>query len=67
MPRNRLSAFLIHGTMRLLGVLPFTRSLFEDLKIKPQNTFDSGLFRRARSEPGCAAAPPLPQGWVRRP
>ena len=66
MPRNRLSAFLIHGTMRLLGVLPFTRSLFEDLKIKPQNTFDSGLFRRgsaARLRGGATLA----QAWVRRP
>ncbi|HSW20990.1 MAG TPA: bifunctional 3-(3-hydroxy-phenyl)propionate/3-hydroxycinnamic acid hydroxylase [Ramlibacter sp.] len=66
MPRNRLSAFLIHGTMRLLGVLPGTRALFEDLKIKPQNTFDSGLFRRGpatRLRGGATFA----QAWVRGP
>ncbi len=51
----------------LARMLPAGRALFEDLKLKPQNRFDAGLFWR---ESGCErlrAGSSLPQGWVRRP
>lgn len=65
MPSNRAVAFLLHGTIRLARLLPRGRALFDGMKIKPQNTFDQGLFRR-----GCAgrlgAGAQFPQTWVRR-
>lgn len=64
MPSNRAVAFLLHGTIRLARMLPRGRALFDGMKIKPQNTFDQGLFRR-----GCArrlgSGAQFPQGWVR--
>jgi 3-(3-hydroxy-phenyl)propionate hydroxylase len=44
MPRSQFKALLVHGLMRLLGLLPPLRALFEELKIKPANHFASGLF-----------------------
>jgi 3-(3-hydroxy-phenyl)propionate hydroxylase len=51
--------------MSLLRLLPAGRALFEDLKIKPQNTFDQGLFWRNPSGERLQAGSTLPQGWVR--
>jgi len=65
MPRNRVAAFLVHGSIRLARLLPAGRSLFDDLKIKPQNTFGKGLFRRRR-EGRLGAGAQFPQAWVRR-
>jgi 3-(3-hydroxy-phenyl)propionate hydroxylase len=48
MPSNRAVAFLVHGLMSAIRLLPAGRALFKDLKIKPQNTFDEGLFWRDR-------------------
>lgn len=62
MPQNRAAAFAVHGLMRLL---PAGRALFEDLKVKPQNTFDEGLFWRVRGNQRLRAGAMLPQGWVR--
>lgn len=45
MPRNPLQAVLSHGLVRLLRLLPATRALLDDLKIKPQNRFRHGLFQ----------------------
>lgn len=65
MPSNRLAAFVTHGLMRTLGVVPRLRRVFEELEIKPQNRFAKGLFapreRGARLDRGGL----LPQTWVR--
>jgi 3-(3-hydroxy-phenyl)propionate hydroxylase len=65
MPRNRAVAFALHGLIRAVRVLPAGRRLFDDLKIKPENTFDKGLFWRNRSHERLRAGSSLPQGWVR--
>ena len=65
MPQNRATAFAVHGLMSLLRLLPAGRALFEDLKVKPQNTFDEGLFLRDRGHERLRAGAMLPQGWVR--
>lgn len=65
MPSNRIAAFVTHGLMRTLGMVPRLRRVFEELQIKPQNRFAQGLFaareRGARLDRGGL----LPQGWVR--
>lgn len=65
MPSNRLAAFMVHGLMSAARVLPAGRALFEDLKIKPENTFDKGLFWRDRAMRRLNAGSSFPQGWVR--
>jgi 3-(3-hydroxy-phenyl)propionate hydroxylase len=65
MPRNRAVAFALHGLIRAVRVLPAGRRLFDDLKIKPENTFDTGLFWRNRRNERLRAGSSLPQGWVR--
>lgn len=65
MPSNRIKAVLVHGLMKAMRVLPQTRSFFEDLKIKPDNTFDQGLFERQRGAKRLLAGSTFPQGWVR--
>jgi 3-(3-hydroxy-phenyl)propionate hydroxylase len=67
MPRNRALAFLLHGTIRAARLLPAGRALFDDLKIKPENTFDAGLFWRERRHEQLRAGSSMPQGWVRAP
>ena len=64
MPSNRVAAFLLHGAIRAARLLPGGRSLFDDLKIKPQNTFERGLFRRT-GKAGLRAGTLFPQAWVR--
>lgn len=66
MPANRLKAFLIHGLMSVIRLVPAGRALFEDLKIKPQNTFHTGLFERVRQSKKLLAGSTFPQGLVRR-
>jgi 3-(3-hydroxy-phenyl)propionate hydroxylase len=66
MPSNRLAAFAIHGLMRGVQVVPRIRALFEDLKIKPQNSFDRGCFEGQRGD-RLRAGSAFPQGWVRSP
>jgi 3-(3-hydroxy-phenyl)propionate hydroxylase len=66
MPQSRATAFAVHGLMSLLRLLPAGRALFEDLKVKPQNTFDEGLFWRVRGRERLRAGAMLPQGWVRQ-
>jgi 3-(3-hydroxy-phenyl)propionate hydroxylase len=65
MPRNRAVAFALHGLIRAIRVLPAGRALFDDLKIKPENTFETGLFLRNRRHERLRAGSTLPQGWVR--
>lgn len=64
MPNNRAVAFLLHGTIRLARMLPRGRALFDGMKIKPQNTFDHGLFRRGGAR-RLGAGAQFPQTWVR--
>jgi 3-(3-hydroxy-phenyl)propionate hydroxylase len=65
MPRNRAVAFTLHGLIRTIRLLPAGRALFDDLKIKPENSFDAGLFWRTRRQQRLGAGSMLPQGWVR--
>lgn len=65
MPQSRTKAFFVHGLMGLMRLLPQTRAYFEDLKIKPDNTFDEGLFYRTRGGRKLLAGSSFPQGWVR--
>jgi 3-(3-hydroxy-phenyl)propionate hydroxylase len=65
MPSNRLAAFCIHGFMSSLRLLPKGRAFMEDLKIKPENTFDDGLFTRNKKNEKLRAGSTLAQGWVR--
>lgn len=65
MPQDRAVAFAVHGLMSLMRLLPAGRALFEDMKVKPQNTFDRGLFWRVRGSERLRAGAMLPQGWVR--
>jgi 3-(3-hydroxy-phenyl)propionate hydroxylase len=66
MPRNRLTALLVHGLMGTLHRLPYTRALLGDLKIKPSNRFRRGLFRPGRGGARLVRGGQLPQGLVRR-
>lgn len=66
MPSNRLVAFALHGLIRAIRVLPAGRRLFDDLKIKPENTFDEGLFFRNRQQERLRAGASMPQCWVRQ-
>jgi 3-(3-hydroxy-phenyl)propionate hydroxylase len=65
MPGNRAAAFVVHGLMRAMRLLPVGRALFDDLKVKPPNTFDTGLFWRNTRAERVRAGSTLPQGWVR--
>ena len=65
MPGNRAAAFVVHGVMRAIRVFPAGRALFDDLKVKPANTFDSGLFWRNKRAERLRAGSTLAQGWVR--
>jgi 3-(3-hydroxy-phenyl)propionate hydroxylase len=65
MPSNRAAAFVVHGLMRAIRLLPAGRALFDDLKVKPANTFDTGLFWRDKRAERLRAGSTLPQGWVR--
>lgn len=66
MPSNRAVAFVLHGLIRAVRLLPPGRALFDDLKIKPENTFETGLFWRNRGHERLRAGSTLPQGWVRK-
>ncbi|MGO4382065.1 bifunctional 3-(3-hydroxy-phenyl)propionate/3-hydroxycinnamic acid hydroxylase [Pseudoduganella sp. RAF53_2] len=65
MPRNRITALVVHGFMRLMHRIPVTRPVFEDLKIKPANRFPCGLFQRGSSRARLVRGGQLPQGLVR--
>ena len=65
MPRNRAAAFVTHGLVRTIRLLPAGRAFFDELKVKPENTFDVGLFWRDKKAERLRAGSTLPQGWVR--
>jgi len=64
MPSNMPTAFLVHGAMRVVDALPYTRRLFRDLEIKPKNAFARGLFTRSRGPLRAGAS--FPQSRVKR-
>jgi len=66
MPRNRLTAFAVHGLMATLQRLPLTRRWFGDLQIKPDNRFRRGLFQPGRGGARLVRGGQLPQGLLRR-
>ena len=65
MPRSRIKACLVHGTVRALRVLPYFRAYFDDLRIKPKNSFREGLFAPSSRRSGSLPGSWLPQGMVR--
>ncbi|KPU62111.1 FAD binding domain protein [Pseudomonas fluorescens] len=65
MPKNRIAAFFIHGLMRMLGLTPWTRRYFEQLDIKPKNTFKHGLFVQHRRGDKLVRGSLFPQAWIR--
>jgi 3-(3-hydroxy-phenyl)propionate hydroxylase len=66
MPRNRLTAFCVHGLMSLVQHIPGARAFFEDLKIKPPARFGRGLFTKGKTRSKLARGGMLPQGLVRK-
>lgn len=66
MPSNRWTAFLTHGVMVLLHMIPPLRRHFEELEMKPKNVFDSGLFVSASRQFGFVRGGMFPQGMIRR-
>ena len=65
MPSNCLVAFAIHGAIRAMRILPAGRAAFDDLKIKPPQKFNRGLFWRNRRARKLLAGSMLPQCWIR--
>lgn len=65
MPGNAPVAFLGHGLLRSLRLVPPLRALFEELEIKPKNTFKRGLFMPASRGRRLRRGGLLPQGLVR--
>ncbi len=76
MPTSRAQALATGVLMRGLRLIPPARSYLEELKIKPQNEFDRGLFveRRRRGLRGRPTQPKtqltrgamFPQAWCQR-
>ncbi|MBD9415966.1 bifunctional 3-(3-hydroxy-phenyl)propionate/3-hydroxycinnamic acid hydroxylase [Pseudomonas sp. PDM16] len=65
MPSNAPMAFIGHGLMRVLRLVPPLRRYFEELEIKPKNNFKRGLFvPRARGR-RLRRGGLFPQGLVR--
>jgi 3-(3-hydroxy-phenyl)propionate hydroxylase len=65
MPKNAPLAFLGHGLMRSLRLVPYLRSLFEELEIKPKNNFKHGLFMPVVRGRRLRRGGLFPQGLVR--
>ena len=65
MPSNRVVAAAVHGAIRAIRLLPAGRAAFDDLKIKPPQVFDDGLFWRDRGARRLLAGSMLPQARVR--
>ena len=72
MPTSRVQALGTGLLMRTLRLIPAARSYFEDLKIKPQNQFDRGLFVERGRRPSRGQGTQLtrgalfPQAWVQQ-
>jgi 3-(3-hydroxy-phenyl)propionate hydroxylase len=66
MPSNRVKAFFIHGLIRAIRMLPAGRAFFDDVKIKPENTFSQGLFARRSGSVYLRPGSSFPQYMVRQ-
>ena len=64
MPSNRLLALLLHGTLRVLGLLPPVRAWIGELKLKPPPVFKQGLFRHPTGGAPLLCGGLFPQGLV---
>jgi 3-(3-hydroxy-phenyl)propionate hydroxylase len=64
MPRNRLTAVLLHGSIRQARALPQVRQLLDEMRLKPQHRFGRGLFVAAQQEDRLTHGAWLPQGWL---
>lgn len=65
MPGNAVSAFVHHGLMATLRLVPRLRRLFEEMEIKPVHCFKAGRLV-IRQQPGkLRRGGLLAQGWVR--
>jgi len=64
MPRSVAAAIAVHGAMATFRRLPGARRVFDELGMKPKNTFKSGLFSQQKRS---RAGDMLPQGLVRAP
>lgn len=65
MPSNAASAFLLHGVMSCLRLVPRLRRLFEELEVKPAHCFQKGLFVGKGGPSRLRRGGLLAQGWVR--
>jgi 3-(3-hydroxy-phenyl)propionate hydroxylase len=66
MPRNAVTALLIHGFMRLSRWIPTLRRYVEEFGVKPKSSFARGLFVKGHSAAKVIRGSMLPQGYVRR-
>lgn len=64
MPSSRVKAIFVHGLAKFIGLLPVVHTVFTDMKVKPQNTFDDGLFLKGGLRGALAAGAHLPQWWL---
>lgn len=44
MPQNKLAAFVSHGIVKIMSLLPLLKNQLQELEIKPKNAFKKGLF-----------------------
>ena len=65
MTRSKASALLVHGLMRTIRLIPPLRRHLEELKIKPANRYQQGLFSQNLRLKTLAPGSQLAQGWVR--
>jgi 3-(3-hydroxy-phenyl)propionate hydroxylase len=65
MPMNAVTAFVIHGGIRIARLFPPLRRQLENQGAKPKNRFADGLFVRGAQRSGLQRGGLLPQGWVR--
>lgn len=63
MPSNAFSAFLIHGFLAALRLVPGLRTFLEENDVKPRSEFKLGLFSKARGR--LKRGGMLAQGYVR--
>lgn len=65
MPSNHVTAFVVHGGMRLLSRIPRLRRLFENLEIKPANRFKTGCFAQVSGSSMLCRGGQMPQVWLK--
>jgi 3-(3-hydroxy-phenyl)propionate hydroxylase len=64
MPKSALFAMTVHGMMKSIRIIPPAKTFFEELKIKPANRFQHGLFVKGASRAKLIRGGQLPQGEV---